>query len=490
MFDKKTSLFVGTTIVIVVIVITTISSINSAAATTTTAAEEENEVLGIDAQEQDYYKVKVIADNLKVPWQIAFSPDGRIFFTERGGQLRIIDGDGKLLEEPAKILDVGAVEGGLLGIALDTNFEENHFVYLYYTYSSDFIFTYNRVSKFVEEDNRLTDEQILVDKIPGGPIHDGGRIKFGPDGKLYITTGEAGNPHLAQDLNSLGGKILRINADGTIPQDNPFEGSPIFSYGHRNPQGVDWDPATQKLVITEHGPSGEMGFAHDEINVIKPGQNYGWPKVIGDETEPGLQSPLIHSGTETWAPSGATFYTSDNIPEWEGKFFFANLRGAHLRVLDLDLENNVDDDDDMMGKEEGEAKEQRVVSTQVLFKDQFGRLRDAAIGPDGNLYLLTSNRDGRGSPDQNDDKILKIMPKIDERKGEEVITGGGEKETESVNSLFDPPLMQIRKGIEPAQVKCDAGKELLLKKTDGKPICVYTNTAEELLKRGWAVKGR
>lgn len=397
-------------------------------------------------QEQDY-EVEMVADNLKVPWQIAFSPDDRVFFTERGGQLRVIQ-DGKLLDKPVKALDVGTVEGGLLGIALDKNFKENHFVYLYYTYS-DFVFTYNRVSKFVEKDNNLIDEQILIDKIPGGPIHDGGRIKFGPDGKLYITTGEAGNPGLAQDVDSLGGKILRINPDGTIPADNPFEGSPVFSYGHRNPQGLDWDPITQKLVITEHGPSGERGFAHDEINVIEAGANYGWPTIVGDETKEGLKKPLIHSGQETWAPSGATFYTSDNIPDWENMFFVANLRGSHLRMFELDLTAD------------------RVVSSEVLFKDQFGRLRDASMDPDGNLYLLTSNRDGRGNPDQSDDKIIKIVP--------------------AKTRSFDPPLVQTKNGIAPEDVKCDSDKELLLKRTDGKPVCVFPSTVERLLDRNWAI---
>ncbi len=403
-------------------------------------------ILSASGQEQSY-EIEIVAENLKVPWQIVFSPDGRIFFTERGGQLRVIQ-DGKLLDEPVKSLEVGAVEGGLLGVALDKNFEDNHFVYLYYTYS-DFVFTYNRVSKFVEKDNNLTEEQILIDKIPGGPIHDGGRIKFGPDNKLYITTGEAGNPGLAQDLDSLGGKILRINPDGTIPKDNPFEQSPVFSYGHRNPQGLDWDPITQKLVITEHGPSGERGFAHDEINIIQAGANYGWPTIVGDETDAGLVNPLIHSGKKTWAPSGATFYTSDNISDWENKFFVANLRGAHLRIFDLDL------------------SEEKMLSSEVLFKDQFGRLRDVAIGPDDNLYLLTSNKDGRGNPDQNDDKILRISPS-------------------KVLSL-DPPRVQIDNGVEPENVKCDSDKELLLKKTDGKPVCVFSSTAEKLINRNWAI---
>jgi len=283
------------------------------------------------------YQVETVAENLEVPWAIAFAPDGRIFVTERIGQLRVIE-NGVLNPEPIKILNVGGIEGGLLGIALDPNFEENHYIYLYYTYN-DFLSTFNKLSRFTESDNKLSDERVLLDKIPGGPFHDGGRIKFGPDGKLYVTTGEAGNRALAQDLDSLGGKILRINSDGTIPDDNPFD-SPVYSFGHRNPQGIDWDPVTGKLVSTEHGPSGERGFAHDEVNVIEAGKNYGWPDIVGDETKSELISPLLHTGDKTWAPSGATFYNSDNIPEWENMYFIATLRGNHLRMLDLDLNSN------------------------------------------------------------------------------------------------------------------------------------------------------
>jgi len=323
-------------------------------------------------------RVETVADNLTIPWSIDFAPDGRIFFTERIGDLRVIQ-DGILNPEPVKILDVSGFEGGLLGIALDPNFEENHHIYLYYTYN-DFFSTYNKLSRFTESENQLLDEVVLLDKIAGGAIHDGGRIKFGPDGMLYVTTGEAGITDMAQDLNSLGGKILRINSDGTIPDDNPFENSPVYSYGHRNPQGLDWDPVTGKLVISEHGSS-----AHDEVNVIEPGKNYGWPNVVGDETDPSYSSPILHTGDETWAPSGASFYNSNNILEWENKYFIATLRGNHLRMLDLDIESN------------------EVISSEALFQGEFGRLRDASVGPE-------SNQDGRGTPQINDDRILRIVP--------------------------------------------------------------------------------
>ena len=144
------------------------------------------------------------------------------------------------MEKPILSLDVGWGEGGLLGIAIDPNFSENHFIYLYFTHN-DFLSTKNKVVRYFESNLTLTENKVLIGNIPGGGVHDGGRIKFGPDGKLYITTGEAGNPNLSQDLNSLAGKILRINSDGSIPDDNPFPNSPVYSYGHRNPQGLDWD---------------------------------------------------------------------------------------------------------------------------------------------------------------------------------------------------------------------------------------------------------
>ncbi len=392
----------------------------------------------------EQYQVETVAENLEVPWGIAFAPDGRIFVTERVGNLRVIE-NGILNPEPIKILDVSGFEGGLLGIALDPNFEENHHIYLYYTYN-DFLSTYNKLSRFTESNNELSDELILLDKIAGGPFHDGGRIKFGPDGLLYITTGEAGIPDRAQDLNSLGGKILRINPDGTIPDDNPFENSPVYSYGHRNPQGLDWDPVTGKLVISEHGQS-----AHDEVNVIKPGKNYGWPKVVGDETGPSYTSPILHTGDETWAPSGASFYNSDNIPQWENKYFIATLRGNHLRMLDLDIEND------------------KVISSEVLFQGEFGRLRDASVGPDGNLYILTSNRDGRGSPEPTDDRILRIIP------------------VEQIVEDLLSPLKQFKGGVEPSDVKCRDGLVLLLRSTTGTPACVTQSTSEKLVSYGWGI---
>ncbi len=189
----------------------------------------------------------------------------------------------------------------------------------------------------------------------------------------------------------MGGKILRINSDGTIPDDNPWEFSSIYSIGHRNPQGVDWDDAGN-LIVTEHGPSGLRGIGHDEINLIVSGANYGWPDIIGDEEMNGMQNPLFHTGDDAWAPSGSEFYDGYKIPHWAGKYFVATLRGNHLHMFEFNSERT------------------SVISHEKLFQDEFGRIRDVQTGPDGFLYMLTSNHDGRGSPKINDDKILRIVP--------------------------------------------------------------------------------
>lgn len=332
-------------------------------------------------------RVTTYAHGLEIPWAIAFAPDGRVFVTERPGRVRVIR-EGRLNPDPvARLPAAHAGEGGLLGLALDPDFPRRPFLYVYYTYRDKEL--RNRVERLREREGRFVRDRVLLDGIPGASIHDGGRIRFGPDGMLYVGTGDARRSNLARDPKSLAGKILRITPDGEIPRDNPIAGSPVFSLGHRNVQGLDWHPGTQTLYATEHGPSGERGWCcHDEVNVIRPEGDYGWPDVVGDEHRGRSEvvAPLVHSGRDTWAPSGASFVSSG---PWKGRFLFANLRGGHLRMLVLSPD----------GK--------RVVRHDRLVEG-FGRLRDVVEGPDGALYVLTNNRDGRGRPAADDDRILRL----------------------------------------------------------------------------------
>lgn len=310
-------------------------------------------------------RLSTVADNLEVPWALTFLPDRSIILTERPGRVRLIDKMGELLPDPiATIDDVKQFgEGGLLGITIHPNFSNNHFVYLYYTYGANGNQTLNRVVRFKFDNNSFSDKTIIVDKIPGNVFHNGGRIKFGPDGFLYITTGDSQNPSLAQNKNSLAGKILRVTDEGTE----------VFSYGHRNPQGITWDE-TGRLWETEHGAS-----ATDELNIIENGKNYGWPEIAGDQTKNGMKTPVINSGPDTWAPSGAAYY--------DGSIFFAGLRGQALYKYNI------------------ESK-----TLTPYLKGEIGRIREVVAGLDNLLYITTSNRDGRGIPDGADDKIIRINP--------------------------------------------------------------------------------
>lgn len=320
-------------------------------------------------------RVEIVATGLEVPWALAFAPDGRLFVTERPGRLRLVK-DGRLESEPLVVLPVAAVgEGGLMGLALDPAFEETGHLYVCYTAEKGGRLI-NRLVRLNLRGSRAGDERVLVDDIPGAWIHDGCRVKVGPDGRLYVTTGDASEPRLAQQRDALAGKILRLNRDGSVPDDNPFPGSLVFSLGHRNPQGLAWDPAG-RLLAAEHGPTG-----HDEINHILPGRNYGWPEVRGRDGDPRYVDPLLESGLDTWAPSGIAFLGGD--------LFVAGLRGQRLlRVTPApDLRSAV-----------------RVVA---LLAGAYGRLRDVVVGPDGALYVTTSNRDGRGRPVPEDDRILRV----------------------------------------------------------------------------------
>jgi glucose/arabinose dehydrogenase len=332
----------------------------------------------------------IIAENLDIPWSIAFKENGEIFMTERKGNIVLIT-DGERTSIHTVNVYHQNTEGGLLGIALHPMFDENHLLYTYHTYQ-DQEGIWNRITQYTYSNYSLREETTILDKIPGGRIHDGGRIKFGPYNKLYITTGETGDIDLAQNPESLAGKILRINPDGSIPNDNPNQSSPIYSLGHRNPQGLAWHPETQKLYSTEHGPSGEnLAFAHDEINLIEPMANYGWPNVIGSMENTEYINPIYHTSSTTWAPSGATFLDNPDS-QWHNRLFVACLRGNGIRMI------NFSDPD------------YREIDTITQLFGDLGRVRTVVQGPDDYLYFCTSNTDGRGTPRENDDILARFKP--------------------------------------------------------------------------------
>lgn len=312
------------------------------------------------------YSSEILTQNLEVPWAIDFLPDGRMIFTERGGKVSIMEGQNVLIVGQVNVTQNS--ESGLLGIAVDPNFTQNNYIYVYYTFGN-----YNRISRFKLVGNQISNETVLLDNIPASSIHNGGRLKFGPDGKIYATTGEAGNSQLAQDLGSLGGKILRINSDGSIPEDNPF-GSYVYSYGHRDPQGITWSK-NGTMYESEHGQT-----RNDEINIIIKGGNYGWPTYEGNETSQGYIKPLRAYTELTLAPSGIAYY--------QGTLYVAGLRGTQLRKLTL--------------SNDGE----RIIGEKATFT-QLGRVREV-VEHNGYLYITTSNRDGRGVPQSGDDKIIRI----------------------------------------------------------------------------------
>jgi len=320
-------------------------------------------------------RVSTVATGLEIPWDIAFLPDGSALVTERPGRVRLLSRDRMLRREPLARVRVSAQgEGGLLGVAIDPRFEDNDLVYFYFTTSSGM-----KVDRYRLQGTRLRRQATILDGIEAGPIHDSGRIHFGPDSKLYVSTGDAGQPGLAQDPRSLNGKYLRLDAseyrgDGGKPE--------IFSRGHRNAQGFDWQPRTGRLISTEHGPDGD-----DEVNLVTRGGNYGWPRARGSD-HAGFRAPLIVY-PQSIAPSGATFVSLPGS-SWTGDFLFAALRGQQLRRVRL---NGT-----------------RATLNRTLFAGRFGRLRTVVEAPDGSLFVLTNNRDGRGSPRSGDDRILRVVP--------------------------------------------------------------------------------
>lgn len=341
-------------------------------------------------------RAETVVSGLEVPWAIAFLPEGHLLVTERSGSVRLVRNytdDAVLAEEPVATVNTApSSEGGLLGIALHPDFEDNRYFYLYVTVL-DGISSMNQVEQWQLSDNATNANRIKViyEGIDGARFHDGGRLAFGPDEMLYVGTGDATDPNKSQDPDSPNGKVLRLTPDGNIPEDNPMPNNPVFIHGIRNTQGWDWpNPNESETVwLVDHGPSGEMGrTGHDEVNVAKANDNLGWPTIYGCELQGELVAPVL-----TWKnavpPGGAAVYTGDMIPEWKGSFIIGTLESEHLhRAV---IENGI------------------LSSHEVYFQGELGRLREVIMGPDGHLYITTSNCDGRGNCPSEGDKILRIV---------------------------------------------------------------------------------
>ncbi len=321
-------------------------------------------------------EARVIATGLEAPWALAFLPDGQTLVTERdSGRILSVDSAGNT-EEVDRLPEEGRGEGGLLGLAPSPDYRNDRYLYAYYSTGGE-----NRVVRFRPGE---PPEPILTG-IPVNAYHDGGRISFGPDGMLYVATGDASVPSSSQDLSSLSGKILRLTPDGGVPADNPFPGNPVYSYGHRNVQGLAWDEDGQ-LYASEFGAN-----AFDEVNRIEAGGNYGWPEVEGEGGEPEYIDPIAVFSTDEASPSGAEIPKDSAIPQWDGDFFMAALRGERLWRLELGPDGSV-------------------TEREELLRGEYGRLRHVAQAPDGSLWVLTNNRDGRGDPVPEDDRIIRLAP--------------------------------------------------------------------------------
>lgn len=329
------------------------------------------------AEAYDGVRAEPVIQNLDTPWDVAFGENGWVYVTTRPGILYGMH-DGRTVQLLS--LSVGGGEGGMLGVAARQNM-----VYVYHTDPA----RGNQVSRYVHDGDSFSYNATVIQDIPAAPFHNGGRIRFGPDLMLYVGTGDAGDPALSQDLSSTAGKILRLNPDGTIPSDNPLPGSPVYAYGLRNPQGLAWD-GNGTMYVTDHGPSGFFERAHDEINRIIPLGNYGWPDSVGDRVAAGTLPPLIHSGDDTWAPSGLAYAANPEVVWWEGMLVYGALRGEHLGVVSTDGSYH-----------------------SAHLDGELGRIRAPLQHPNGTIYLITSNTDGRGMPSPGDDMLLRVVPEHD-----------------------------------------------------------------------------
>lgn len=329
---------------------------------------------------------EILTQSLIYPWDMVYGPDSYIWFTERAGKISRLNPKNGVITLVHTLPDVVSIgEGGLLGMALHPQFDSNPYLYVTYDYGSTTNYK-GKVVRFTFNNGVLTDPLVLLDNIPASTNHDGSRLIITPDLKLMISTGDANTAANAQDTTSLSGKILRINLDGSIPDDNPIPDSPLWSYGHRNPQGLVM--VNNKLYASEHGADTD-----DEVNLIQKGKNYGWPNVqgaINTTTEKAFSTlhevvePMM-SWTPTIAPSGMAYYNSDYIPQWKNSLLLVSLKGSELLQLQLD--------------DSGE----KITESNVSFLNQFGRLRAVCISPEGKVYLATSNGTA--------DKIIEVAVK-------------------------------------------------------------------------------
>ncbi len=321
-------------------------------------------------------RAETIASGLSVPWSFAFLHGGDVLVSERPGRVRLLHG-GKLEEKPVLTEKTGeSSEGGLLGIAVNPRDESQLFVYVTVPGPR------NELQRWaLAKDHRSAKpDRVLVDGIAAARYHDGGRIRFGPDGALYVGTGDARQPERSQDPKSLNGKILRVEADGKAAP---------YVLGVRNVEAFDWLP-DGTLVVADHGPSGELGrYANDEVSLARQGDNLGWPEIYGCEAHPGMVTPLIAWSAHALPPGGAVVYRGTAIPEFRGNVLVASLGGEQIHRLVL----------------EGD----RVKEHEVYFRQNFGRLREIAITPSGELWVSTSNCDGRGECGREKDRILRIV---------------------------------------------------------------------------------
>ncbi|OGG72727.1 hypothetical protein A3A38_03640 [Candidatus Kaiserbacteria bacterium RIFCSPLOWO2_01_FULL_53_17] len=350
-------------------------------------------------QNEVAYTVEEVVHGLEVPWSIVFTSPTRMLVSERPGRIRVIEnpstgsGQAALAEKPLHTFPEVSTGGeeGLMSLALHPSYASNKYVYASYAYQSE-RGMWVKVIRFRDNGDSISNITTIIDAIPAAQFHAGCELAFGPDGKLYITTGDATEREIAQDKDSLGGKILRLNDDGSIPSDNPF-GTAVWSYGHRNPQGISWN-SEGELYETEHGPSGFDGpGGGDEVNRIQKGGNYGWPLVSHERTQEGTIAPIaLYTPAE--APASALIYSGNVFPQFKDNLFFGALRGEGLWRVVID-ENDPDE----------------IVGQEKLFDGEYGRIRDVAEGPDGSIYFSTSNRDGRGDPAASDDRIFRIVPK-------------------------------------------------------------------------------